>query len=101
MLQKKLKKELSASQEANSRLEETVAQLESRALHLQDRMEQQRLAPTGSGIVHTYSYLGLQIYFRSLQTGNTLLCCTHHLMSRMPRKNGMQCLPFAQSLWLS
>ncbi|CAI8058405.1 Receptor-like serine/threonine-protein kinase At1g78530 [Geodia barretti] len=33
--------------------------------------------------------------------GNTQLCCTHHLMSRMPRKNGMQCLPFAQSLWLS
>jgi predicted nucleic acid-binding Zn-ribbon protein len=52
MMQKKLQKELSASQEANSRLEEAVVQLESRALHLQDQMEQQRSALTGSGRVH-------------------------------------------------
>lgn len=77
--QKNLQRQLSVSKERNSKLEESVRQLEGWAAHLEKTMEQQRLSLTGNGTVyHWVSGFKIPFYYRWEIHGSAVHPCIHH-----------------------
>ena len=77
--QKNLQRQLSVSEERNSKLEECVRQWEGWAAHLEKKMEQQRLSLTGNGIVyHWVSGFKIPFYYRWEIHGSAVHPCIHH-----------------------